>query len=269
VASRWTERARPVGNATVAALRRALARKTAELIRSDPEEADRAIEMGIVDRSWLEDPGAGPISTSTPVEILERFLERSVEKKPSRLSSLGLSAIQLLSAQSVNENGEPQVLSVVFTDLEGFTSYTNDHGDDAALELLNRHHRAAGPVVRRWDGRIVKHLGDGLLCTFSSAAGAIRGSLELLDTAPAPLRLRAGGHVGAAIVSRNDVVGHVVNIAARVTESAKGGQVVITHELVEQAGQLAGVRYGRTKSRRFKGISDPLRYCQVTAVPGQ
>jgi adenylate cyclase len=262
-----TERARAAGNATVAALRRALARKTADLIRSDPEEANAAIEMGIVDRTWLENPGSGPISTSTPIEILERFLERSVEKKPSRLSTIGLTAVQLLAAQGGRDEGEQKELAVVFTDLEGFTSYTNDRGDDAALDLLHRHHLAAGPVVRQWDGRIVKHLGDGLLCTFPNATAAIRGSLALLGTAPSPLRLRAGGHVGMAVVSHRDVVGHVVNIAARVTESAKGGEVLVTEPLVNEAGQLGGVHYGRLKTRRFKGISEPLRLCAVSAAP--
>src|ERR1700677_2696912 len=92
-------RAREVGATAVDALRRVLARKAAELIRRDAEAADVALEMGLIDRRWLENPGDGPISAAGPTEVLERFLERAVEQRPSRLSSLGLGAAQLLASR--------------------------------------------------------------------------------------------------------------------------------------------------------------------------
>ena len=131
--------------------------------------------------------------------------------------------------------GEVEVVTVAFTDLEGFTSFTDTHGDDAAAAMISEQNRAAGPIVRRWHGRVVKHLGDGLLCTFPEANGGIRAALELLETSPSPLRLRAGLHVGEAVVTQDDVVGQVVNIAARVTETAKGNQVVVTAETARQS----------------------------------
>ena len=54
------------------------ARKAADLIRSDADDAATALEIGLVDREWLDNPGEGPISSSAPTEILRRFLERSV-----------------------------------------------------------------------------------------------------------------------------------------------------------------------------------------------
>jgi len=246
-------------------LRGLIARKAAELIRSDPDEAATALELGLIDHRWLEDPANRPISTSKPTEILEHFLARSVERRPSLLSSMGLSAVQLLAAHRAPAGGNPQVVTVVFTDLEGFTSYTDANGDEAALALIEAHHRAASPVVRRWGGRVVKHLGDGLLCTFSDPAGAMRAALALLDASPAPLRLRAGLHVGEAIVSRDDVVGHVVNVAARVTETAKGNQVVATGESVDAAGALSEVRTKKLRSRRLKGITGRVELYEVVA----
>src|SRR5579872_3679835 len=160
-------KARETGAATFAALRRATARKAAELIRSDPDDAATALEIGLVDDEWLRAPGERPISSSAPGDILRRFLERSVERHPSKLSSLGLTAVQLLSSDDDGGagagNGSSKLLTVVFTDLEGFTAYTDAHGDAAALALIDEHHERAAPTVRRWNGRIVKHLGDGLL----------------------------------------------------------------------------------------------------------
>ena len=267
MSAKETESARAVGAGTVDTLRRLLARKAAELIRSDPEEAATALELGLVDHRWLEDPGNQPISTSTPTEILEHFLARSVERKPSLLSTMGLSAVQLLGARRSHRTGETKVVTVAFTDLEGFTSFTDTHGDSAAVALINEHHQAAGTIVRGWRGRVVKHLGDGLLCTFPDPNGGIRAALELLETSPSPLRLRAGLHVGEAVVSRDDVVGQVVNIAARVAGTAKGNQVVVTAETAEAAGPIPGAEFRKLHKRRLKGVSERVELCEVVPVP--
>jgi adenylate cyclase len=265
--SRRVDALRMDGESKVDALRRLLARKAAAVIRSDPEEAAAALEIGLIDRRWLDDPANHPISSSKPTEILEHFLARSVERKPSLLSTVGLGAVQLLAAHRGPDAGELKVVTVAFTDLEGFTAFTDAHGDSAAVALVNEHHRAANPVVRRWRGRIVKHLGDGLLCTFSDAGEAIRAALELLDTSPSPLRLRAGIHVGEVMVSRADVVGHVVNVAARVTETAKGNQIVVTAETEEAAGAIPDAEYRKLRSRRLKGISERVALREVVPVP--
>jgi adenylate cyclase len=261
-------RAREAGAATFQALRRATARKAADMIREDPDDAATALEMGLVDRAWLDAPGEGPISSTAPTEILRRFLERSVERRPSKLSSLGLTAVQLLSSGGgASPSGVPKQIVVLFTDLEGFTAFTDSHGDAAAIALIDQHHKLAGPVVRQWNGKIVKHLGDGLLCTFPDAASGVRAALDLLGTAPAPLRLRAGVHSGEAMVSRDDVVGHVVNVAARVCEHAGGGQVITSAEVCEAAGTIPGVEFGRVKARRLKGVKIPVGLCEARAVP--
>ncbi|HEX4863634.1 MAG TPA: adenylate/guanylate cyclase domain-containing protein [Acidimicrobiales bacterium] len=258
------ESARDLGAAAVETLRRNLARKAASLIRRDPDAADVALELGLVDRTWLDNPDKAPISTTGPYEVLERFWERAVEQRPSRLAAFGLGAAQLLAGRLAPPSGRPESLAVVFTDLEGFTGYTAEYGDEAALTLLKEHHRDAGPIVRREGGRIVKRLGDGLLCTFGSAQGGLRAAVGLLGTAPGPLRLRAGVHVGEAIVSSDDVIGHAVNVAARVAETAGGGMVMATQEAVDAAGPTRGVRVkGKPRARRFKGIAERVVVLEV------
>jgi adenylate cyclase len=252
----------------VGAVRRILARKAAEMILQDPEAADVALEIGLVDRRWLENPaGRAPISTAAPSEMIERFWERAVETRPSRFSTLGLGAAQLLTSRRSPRSGRSERMTVVFTDLEGFTDFTARRGDEAALALLRDHYREAGPVVRREGGRIVKHIGDGLLCTFSDPQGGLRAAVGLLGCAPEPLRLRAGVHVGEAIVSADDVIGHVVNVAARVAETARGGQAVATFDAVAAAGPTTGVVAGKPRSRRLKGIADRIDLVEIGPDP--
>jgi adenylate cyclase len=254
--------ARAAGASTFAALRVSLAKRVAAQLRRDPELLDTAVEVGIVDRKWLDEPGQHPISTATPLAVVQRFLERSAEQRPSALASIGLNAIQALSWRAESEEGVEGAatteLTVVFTDLEGFTRYTAQAGDDAAIALLADHHRVVGPIVRSRGGRVVKRLGDGLMLSFPSPEAGVLAALELVPVAPEPLRLRAGVHCGEALVTRDDLIGHVVNVAARVAESARGGQVVVTDAVRRNALDLPGVVFTRPRRRAFKGIDEAI-----------
>jgi adenylate cyclase len=180
------------------------------------------------------------------------------------LANLGLSTIQVLSAPSYGEDqqGSTNRLAVVFTDLEGFTRFTAKQGDEAARSLLAEHHRFVGPIVRSRGGKVVKRLGDGLMLSFPEPDAAVHCSLDLVDV-PAELRLRAGVHTGEAVVTADDMIGHDVNIAARVAADAQGGQVLATVRVREEVGDLRGVTFGRARRRSFKGVGEPISVCPV------
>ena len=184
-----------------------------------------------------------------------------------QLAALTARLLRLLRGDAESSDGETvDAVTVVFTDLEGFTRYTATHGDEAARTLLGEHDRLAAAAVSRWDGRVVKHLGDGLMLAFTAREPAIRAAIELAATAPPPLRLRAGVHTGEAILTADDVIGHVVNVAARVAGLAAGGQVFVTAETL--AGiELDGVRASRPRRRALKGIGDRVSVIRLQAQP--
>jgi adenylate cyclase len=257
---------RQVGADAVDRLRRSAQGLLAELLQRDPGRMAKAVEIGLVQREWLEHPGAVAFTAATPVEVLERWLERAVEQRPSTLAALGLSTVQILSSGPDDATGEGvfEMLTVGFIDLEGFTAFTALEGDESASRLLAEHQRVVGPIVRSRGGRAVKHLGDGLLLTFSNPEAAVLAGLELVEAIREPLRLRVGLHHGEVLVMRHhDVVGHVVNVAARVAESARGGEVLATTAVHDAAGRLPGVSFGRRRQREFKGVDESVGVCQV------
>ena len=253
----------------VQSFRHSLAQRAVDALEHhDPELLDSLVEVGVVRREWVEE-GTGPMSTSAPIEVVERLLERSVERRPSLMSRLGLSTIQVLSTPSEDSGDDatrgPVPMAVAFTDLEGFTRFTSEKGDEAASQLLTEHHRRVGPIVRSRGGRVVKRLGDGLLLTFPEPEAGVLACLELVEAQPEPLRLRAGLHVGDVVVTRDDVIGHVVNVAARVAESATGGEVLATTDVRQAvAGSLPNVTFGRARRRHFKGLTEPVSVCPVS-----
>lgn len=259
------DRARARGEGAVEALRQRLNEHAAALINLHPEFARGAAEVGLIDRAWLEDPLNRPIRTATSLDVVQRFLERSVEQEPSLIANMGLNAIQLLTIDADADADAPrQVATIAFTDLEGFTRYTARHGDVAARELLERHHRAVGPVIRSRGGRIVKKIGDGLLVSFGVPEAAVLAAVEIAETNETGLRLRVGLHHGEVVALGDDLIGHDVNLAARVADSAKGGEILATVDVREAVGTVpAGVEFGRARRRTFKGLDGSVLVCPV------
>jgi adenylate cyclase len=258
-----------VSKRALATMRKSLAQRIVATLSKDPELLSQMTESGVLRREWVEKPGRGPISDATPLEVLERTLAGMVERRPSMLASLGLSAIEVLSTSG---DGTPEesvsCLTVVFTDLEGFTHYTATKGDVAAARLLREHYKTAGPIVRSRGGKVVKRLGDGLMMTFPDPMAAVLAAIELCEHSPDSLSVRAGLHVGEVIVGHADVLGHVVNIAARVTETADGGEVLISRELRDMLPleELPQLHVGRARRRRLKGVSERIEVCPVRRV---
>jgi adenylate cyclase len=252
----------------LAAMRKAMAKGIAAMLSRDPDLVAQMTETGLIRRDWVDNPGDGPMFTeATPLEVLERTLSGIVERRPSVLASMGLSAIEVLSASGgdVEDGSHSHTLAVCFTDLQGFTAFTAEHGDIAASRLLTEHYQTAGPLVRSRGGRVVKRLGDGLMMTFPEPTAAVLSAVELVESPPKPLRVRAGVHLGEVLVDRADVVGHVVNVAARVAETAAGGEVLISRELrdVLPMDELPQLRIGRVRGRKLKGLSGRIEVCPV------
>jgi adenylate cyclase len=261
------EEAREKGESAVGVVRVTLAERAAELLRRDPSLKDTAVEVGLVDRAWLEEPGRHPVRTAPAIEVVQRFLERSVERRPSALGTIGLNALQLLAYDADTVTGDPAQgrMCIVFTDLEGFTRYTSRNGDEAARTLLAEHHRLVGPVVRSRGGKIVKRLGDGLMLSFPAAEAGVSCALDLVEL-PSELRLRAGVHAGEAVVTQDDLIGHDVNVTARVAAVAQAGEVLATVAVRDEVGQLRGIEFGRARRKTFKGVGEAVSVCPVRRV---
>ena len=155
--------------------------------------------------------------------------------------------------------------AILFTDLVGFTAYTDMYGDRAAVDVLDRQTNLVAAAIDG-AGRIVKELGDGVMLWFDdlnaglSSTQTILASVEAArEAADFPLAVRMGMHVGDVIERGDDIVGHAVNIAARVADLAGPGELLVTDQVVRSlgdAGHTAAFRpVGPT---RVRGVADPI-----------
>lgn len=185
-----------------------------------------------------------PISTGgdeLSQQLGRRLAEVSAER-PSAMRELGLGALQVyeaLAGGGLTEQGELE-LTILFTDLVGFSDWALDAGDTVATGLLRSVDNVVTPAVEAHGGRIVKRLGDGAMATFLEPEEAVRGALEAqaqvaaLELDEAEPELRAGCHHGMPRRVGRDFLGIDVNIAARVAQAAKGDELLISHTVRER-----------------------------------
>lgn len=169
--------------------------------------------------------------------------------------------------------------AIAFTDLVGFTEFTATRGDQEALAVL----RAQDAILRTAlpDGaRVVKELGDGLLLFFPDSSVAVSGCLAILDgfevaadVDEMPLWVRAGLHWGRPSPRGDDLVGHDVNVAARIVDCAAPGELLCSGSMRaaavdgdrvhERGPQHAKVDFVELGPVMMKGIPDPIDLYRV------
>lgn len=160
--------------------------------------------------------------------------------------------------------------AIVFTDIVGFTQLTDEHGDDLALTLLERQEQVVLNALAEC-GRVMKELGDGLLLWFDDARDAIvvclrmQRAFEEDSGEDVPLWVRIGLHWGCPRRRGDDIVGHDVNLAARIVELAGPGEVLCSEATAEAAGDIQGVEYEALGPVFVRGIAEAVPI--VRAVP--
>jgi class 3 adenylate cyclase len=169
-----------------------------------------------------------------------------------------------LEGSGIQSGAEPPG-AVAFLDVEGYTRFTEERGDEEAARLADT---LASVVERRTRGRrgqAVKWLGDGAMSYFRDPADAVVASLEMVADAR-----RAGlppAHVGVAagpvVVQAGDYFGRTVNMAARLSTAARGGQVLVNEVLAQIP--CPGVGFRDLGSVDLKGVRGPTRVFEAWA----
>ncbi len=162
----------------------AMIRRARRALPGDPEFGDPLSAAG----------EGGPRAAA---RAADRLLEREAV---SREVSLG--ALQVWQALTERVSGRPanREMTLVFTDLVGFSSWSLDAGDDATLRLLRRVAQVMEPPLLAEGGHIVKRMGDGAMAVFRDPETAVRAVLTALDAVRGvevdgyTPRMRAGIH---------------------------------------------------------------------------
>ena len=186
----------------------------------------------------------------------------------------------------VKLGGQLQPVTVMFADLQGFTTLSEHTEPENLLQLLNSYHTFMVNIVLKYGGTIDKFLGDGLMALYNTpveqvdhVARAVKTALQIQDelywfTQDMPEELRTkvnfGIHTGNAIVgnvgSENlmdfTAVGDTVNVAARLQGVADNGEILVSAPVFEATQDFV---FGRTRGHlAVKGRKEPIDSYQIS-----
>jgi class 3 adenylate cyclase len=130
---------------------------------------------------------------------------------------------------------ESKVITVMFTDMVGSTALTQTRGQAVAQQVVRAHNRIVREALTQFAGKEIKHTGDGIMCSFAQASGAVDAAIQIQkavyqhnkDNPDLPLHLKIGLNTGEPIAEDGDLFGSTVQLAARITDKAQADEIFV------------------------------------------
>jgi PAS domain S-box-containing protein len=250
-----------------------------ELSISTPERINLYLRLSL---SPLRDARLGTKGTTIVFEDLTERHELEAERERIRQTFGRVVAPRvrdrlLADAGNLELDGRKQVITVLFADLNSFTSYSEKHDPETVFSVLNSYLSIAAQAILEQEGTLDKFMGDAVLAIWNSpdeqpdhALRALRAAREIVRRSllahsqfPDPeqrMTFRIGITTGAAIIGNvgtNELfnytaIGDVVNLAQRLQSSAKSGEILIektTYDIVAGHVQAEALQHITVKGR--------------------
>jgi adenylate cyclase len=158
-------------------------------------------------------------------------------------------------------------LAILFADVCGSTKLYETLGDATARKMIGRCIDLMTAATTAHGGRLIKVIGDEVMCTFPRADDCAGAALDLQERvssaavtglALANMAIHVGFHYGPVVHEDNDVFGDAVNVAARMVNLAKPDQVVTTGPTVESLSEKWRKTARQIDRTAVKGKSEEL-----------
>src|SRR5215472_9926829 len=245
--------------------------------------AARDIEQGKFDAiESLRSADASRFEANDEVGELSRaFMDmaRGLQQRYAMVKYMSRTTVQMLEqGGSANPAGERKWLALIFSDVRGFTAFSEDRVPALVIERLNEVLGIEADVVRGHGGDVDKFVGDAMFAWFSGpdrCRRAVEASIEILCRLSSRFAGKAGTeigfgiHVGEVVVGsmgsqeRQDytAIGRSVNLAARLCSAAKSGQILVSQAV---ATELEGtLSLNALPAISAKGFPEPVRVFEV------
>jgi adenylate cyclase len=215
-----------------------------------------------------------------------RVKQEQIRNTFSRFVAASIVDELLKDPDQVKLGGRLQPVTVMFADLEGFTSLSEMAEPEQLLQVLNAYHTFMAEIVIYYGGTIDKFLGDGLMALYNTPveqkdhiARAVKTALHIQDElywfnernpANPRMKINFGIHTGMAIVgnvgSENlmdfTAVGDTVNVAARLQSMAERGEILVSAAVFAQTQDFT---FGRSRGMlQVKGRKEPVEVYQIS-----
>jgi class 3 adenylate cyclase len=160
--------------------------------------------------------------------------------------------------------------TVLFADVSGSTKLYETAGDAAALEAVSACLAAARRATEAFGGRVIKTMGDEVMAIFPAPDAAANAAADMqakIDSLPelagTKLGVRIGFHHGPVLQREDDVFGDTVNIAARLVEQAKKGEIILSSDTANRLGPIFRSMVRELHAVTVKGKAEDLGLAEL------
>jgi adenylate cyclase len=247
----------------IARLARAYGQNIRRLVASDLELSSSAL-FGRLRRSGLTDDEMREVAGGLGLQVMALGERLILWLRGRHLEHEILSATVQNTEDYLQELGfapkrQPRPPAIAFLDLTGYTALTEERGDEAGADLADRLATLVNQAAQPHGGHPVKWLGDGVMFYFPEPEAAVLAGLDLVQQTPATVdvRARVGVNAGRVIFRDGDYFGKTVNVASRIADYARPGEVLVSDE-VRARWSGEGVRFEPIGPVALKGLRNEL-----------
>src|SRR5438067_1222050 len=152
----------------------------------------------------------------------------------------------------------------MFTDIAGYTALMGSD-EQKAFQLLKKNRQIQQPLIKQYNGKWIKELGDGVLASFQTVTDAVFCATAIHSACKdvEGLKLRIGIHLGEVIFEDNDVFGDGVNIASRLQALAPIGATCISESVHLNVENKKDIQTKFLKEEMLKNVREPVKIYEV------
>jgi adenylate cyclase len=191
-----------------------------------------------------------PLATPLMSYLHQHFLQYAVEQDLFAAMEADLEKL------GRGELGQLRV-AICFADLVGFVQFTEEAGEEEALDLVERFVEAVEESLPN-SARVVKNIGDGVMVVGTDASALVQWGLGFQEGFAKRARPRLGIHFGATIYRDGDYFGRNVNLAARIVTRSHGGEVLISDPVYSQLPRNRKQDFEPIGEVTLKGFAEPV-----------
>lgn len=153
--------------------------------------------------------------------------------------------------------------AIVFTDIVGYTALMGSD-EDRAFEVLAKNRELHKLLIKKFGGKLIKEMGDGMLISFNLASDAVRCAIEIQKACKQQdIPLKIGIHEGEMVFEGSDVLGDGVNIASRLQDDTNEGCITISGSVYRDIKNKTDIKTEFIGEMSFKNVDDPIKVYKV------
>ena len=184
----------------------------------------------------------------------DRSHKTVISGEPGQRSDLGV------KNASPEAGGRHKLATIMFSDICGFTKLMGED-EKRAMQVVEYNREIHQRCLRHHNGVLIKEMGDGLLASFESAHDAVRCAGEIMEEVREAgiCELHMGIHLGDIIFTKEDIYGDGVNIASRLNNLARAGEILMSHEVWKIISNPPEFSTQYLGQRVLKNVARPIK----------